>query len=87
MSIESDSEVSLTEYEQDTLELGCGYSESRNAQHEYYVQVARNKSEKDAIGNLYNMKLIEIRSISTTSGEDMVFLIRLTGKGDAVVRS
>lgn len=81
------SAMPLSEYEQDTLELGCTHSGKASGAYEHFVRIAETAKENDALTNLMTMELIALRSMSCTKSKAMVWLIRLTGKGDAVMRA
>ena len=77
--------IELTAYEQDTLEIGCLHSGKHSAQHEFFVRVAITEEERESIYKLSEINLVDIRSV--TFALEGVFLLRLTGKGDATMRA
>lgn len=81
------SPIAMTLYEQDTLELGCGHSGRHPAQYDYYVRIGETRDESDAVHRLHDLDLIHLRSMSSTKSGAIVYLIRLTAKGDAVMRA
>lgn len=79
--------IEMTTYEQDTLELGSGHSGRHSAQRELYVRMVEGRAESSALERLSELSLIEIRSMTFSRSGATAFLIRLTGKGDAVMRA
>jgi hypothetical protein len=80
------SAMDLSQYEQDTLELGLGSSYQPGAQRDLYMRGAKDNSERESLGRLEEAHLVSVRTIASFGGE-LVLLLRLTGKGDAVMRA
>lgn len=78
--------IPLTTYQKDTLELGLSFSGKHSGLNEWYVRMVENQEEADALSDLWNSHLIEVRSISAAKGVS-AYLIRLTGKGEATLRA
>ncbi len=79
--------VKLSTYEQDTLEMGLIFSGKHSGQHDYYARLAEDEAESGAISHLCYLNLIELRTISFSKTTTRCYLIRLTSKGDAVLRA
>lgn len=80
--------VELSEYERDTISLGTLCSGRKSGGYEYYARIAETKTESDSISRLaFDLGLIDFRSMTGTKAGAMVYLIRLTGKGDAVLHA
>jgi hypothetical protein len=77
----------LSQFGQDTLELGLSFTGRHPASHEPHVRVAETREQYAEVCELDRLKLISIRSVSSTPGDGYAFLIRLTPKGDAVMRA
>jgi hypothetical protein len=80
------SAIPLSEYEQETLELGCGHSGMHSGRGRSYVQIAENNDEMEDVMRLVELDLILLRSVSF-AGTARAVLINLTPKGDAVMRA
>lgn len=81
------STVKLSSFAQDTLELCCVHSGKSPAQFDCNTRIAENEIEQKDIYHLDTLSLISIRSISYTKSGAVVFLYRMTAKGDAVMRA
>ncbi len=83
------SAMSLSQFEQDTLEMGLGHS-YRAGDHPPYVQMTGSKAERESMSKLCDLNLVQVRSVSYHSvylGTVSAYLLFLTGKGEAVMRA
>ena len=77
------SAIPLSQYEQDTLELGDlgGHGNC------HFVRVATTNKERDSIAKLDELSLVQIRSVTFAPARASVFLLEPTGKGTAVMKA
>jgi hypothetical protein len=78
--------VALTDYEQDTLEIGNMHSGRHDTSGHPFVRIARNETERESIDKLCELNLVILRSISSASA-DFCYLLENTTKGEAVMQA
>lgn len=79
--------VMLTDYEQDTLEIGTTHFGRHATAGHPFVRIARNGTERESIAKLCRLDLVVLRSISSGSSSDSCYLLENTLKGEAVMRA
>ncbi len=77
--------IPLSEYEQNTLELGTTHSGRHDTAGYPFVRIAENKTESASIDKLVELRLVELRSVSFARPYS-VYLLENTMKGEAVMR-
>ena len=75
--------IEMTQWEQDTLELGHLHG---GKQLDWFARIAETDIESKMICRLVDLRLLDLRTISAPKNYT-VYLVRLTGKGDAVMRA
>jgi hypothetical protein len=78
--------ISLTQFEQDTLERGMTHSGRHDTAGHPFVRMAKTETEHESIDRLSNLELVVVRSVSF-AGDISAYLLENTMKGEAVMRA
>ena len=78
--------ISLTTYEQNTLEMGTVHSGRRGTAAHSFVRIAENKEHSDSIQKMTKLELVVIRSIQWGKGLT-IYMLENTLKGEATMRA
>lgn len=80
--------MKLSQFQQDTLEIGCEHTGKNKGHSDYYVRVTESSEQYGEVCALADLNLVGIRSISFGRGSQFAaFLLERSAKGEAVMEA